>query len=105
MPVQEMKERASCGPGWRSPIFAILDVALLRLRVQKCCGLALNHKLPFPLQMVENSFDNIRMNRRPFWSSHERTSNARQPFRRFFKKAEIKACESRGMRRTDRTLQ
>jgi hypothetical protein len=40
-------ETASIGPGLRSRPFAILDVALLRLRLQKDCGLALIQNLPF----------------------------------------------------------
>ena len=39
-------EMASGGPGLRSRAFAILDVALLRLRSRKLCGLGLNHNLP-----------------------------------------------------------
>ncbi|BBO73521.1 hypothetical protein DSCW_09380 [Desulfosarcina widdelii] len=39
-------KEAFCGPCRRSPIFAILNVALLRLRLRKCCGLGLTHKLP-----------------------------------------------------------
>jgi hypothetical protein len=38
---------ASFGPALRSRLFAILDVALLRLRLQKDCGLVLNRNLPF----------------------------------------------------------
>jgi hypothetical protein len=37
---------ASCGPGRRSRLSPILDVALLRLRLRKVCGLGLNHNLP-----------------------------------------------------------
>jgi len=37
---------ASFGPGRRSRSFAILDVALLRLRLQNRCGLGLNPNLP-----------------------------------------------------------
>jgi hypothetical protein len=35
---------ASFGPAWRSRYFAILDVALLRLRLQNSCGLSLKPK-------------------------------------------------------------
>ena len=38
---------ASFGPGMSSRLFAILNVALLRLRLQKDCGLALIRNLPF----------------------------------------------------------
>jgi len=38
---------ASLGPGLRSRLFAILDVAMLRLWFQKDCGLALIRNLPF----------------------------------------------------------
>ena len=38
---------ASFGPGMSSRHFAILNVALLRLRLQKDCGLALIRNLPF----------------------------------------------------------
>jgi len=37
-------EAASFDPGLRSRLFAILDVALLRLRFQKNCALALEPK-------------------------------------------------------------
>jgi hypothetical protein len=37
----------SIGPGLRSRLFTILNVALLRLRLQKDCGLALIRNLPF----------------------------------------------------------
>jgi hypothetical protein len=40
-------EMASFGPGRRSRSFAILDVALLRLRLQTRCGLGLNQNPPF----------------------------------------------------------
>ncbi len=40
-------KRASFGPARRSHLFVVLDVALLRLRVQKACGLGLNQNLPF----------------------------------------------------------
>lgn len=39
-------EMASFGPGLRSRNFEIIDVALLRLRFQNCCGLGLNQNLP-----------------------------------------------------------
>jgi hypothetical protein len=39
--------KASWGPDRRSQIRAILDVALLGLRLPKCCSLGLNHNLPF----------------------------------------------------------
>jgi hypothetical protein len=38
---------ASFSPGLRSRLFAILNVAFLRLRLQKDCGLALIRNLPF----------------------------------------------------------
>jgi len=38
-------EQSSCGPDRRSRLFAILDVALLRLRRQKGCGLGPNRNL------------------------------------------------------------
>jgi hypothetical protein len=38
---------ASFGPGRRSRDFAILDLALLRLRFQNPCGLGLNQNLAF----------------------------------------------------------
>ena len=49
-------EKASFGPGRRFRFFAILEIAtlylltqgLLRRRLQKCSGLALNQNLPFP---------------------------------------------------------
>ena len=47
-------EMASCGPAKRSRVFVIMaqpfiffDVAPLRLRLRKHCGLGLNHNLPF----------------------------------------------------------
>ncbi len=40
-------ETASFDPGLRSRLFAILDVALLRLRFQKNCGLALSRNATF----------------------------------------------------------
>ena len=41
------QEMASLGPGRCSRYFAILDVGLLRLRLQNSCGLDLNLNLPF----------------------------------------------------------
>jgi hypothetical protein len=38
---------ASCGPALRSRFVKILDVAGLRLRVQRRCGFDLNRNLPF----------------------------------------------------------
>jgi hypothetical protein len=69
-------EMASCGPGRRSPISAILDVALLRLWLRKCCGLGLNRDLPF---LGGRLID-------------------RRDFQRFRKKLEIKARECGGMK-------
>ena len=40
-------EKASFGPCRRSPVFEILNVAVLRLRFQKRFGLDLNQNLPF----------------------------------------------------------
>jgi hypothetical protein len=67
---------ASCGPGRRSPISAILDVALLRLWLRKCCGLGLNRNLPFLGGRLIDHHD----------------------FQRFRKKLEIKARDCGGMK-------
>jgi hypothetical protein len=41
-------ETAPCGPDRCYHVCAILDAALLRLRLRKRCGYGLNHNLPFP---------------------------------------------------------
>jgi hypothetical protein len=45
--VSDHSEMAFFDSSLRSRSFVILDVAMLRLRLQKRCGLGLNQKLPF----------------------------------------------------------
>jgi hypothetical protein len=59
---------ASFGPAWRSRYLAILDVALLRLRLQNSCGLGLKPKSTisgWTLILIMRPLENVQFCSRP----------------------------------------